>query len=120
MTTPRKDETLPPAGRAPLPPRDPAVLDIDEAKVARYGVRLWLGWTLATTAGMLLGLLPFTLFLSELNLLLGRFVIPLWTGFLVGLFQWLALRRYLTHSADWILNGGLGWALGFALGLLTI
>lgn len=95
-------------------------LDVDESKVARNEVGLWLGWTLATTAGMLAGLLPFLLLLQVLDLALARILIPLVAGFMVGLFQWLVLRRYLTHSADWILHGGAAWSLAYALGLLVI
>ncbi len=95
-------------------------IDVDEAKVKRSGFSLWLAWTLATAAGMLLGLVPFALLSPDLNVLLVRLLLPLWTGFLIGLFQWLVLRPYLTHSVDWVLNGGAGWALGFALGLLLI
>jgi hypothetical protein len=69
---------------------------------------------------MLLGLLPFALLFTNLDLLWVRLLLPLWTGFLVGLFQWLVLRPYLTHSADWMLHGGAGWALGYALGLLAL
>jgi hypothetical protein len=96
------------------------MLDIDERKVARNEFGLWLGWTLATMVGMLLGLLTFVPLLPIFDLALARVVIPLWAGFLVGTFQWLVLRRYLTHSVDWILNGGVGWAVGFGLGLIII
>ena len=95
-------------------------IDIDERKLARNEAGLWIGWTLATALGMLFGFLPFLLFVSSMDLLLVRFLLPLWSGFLVGLFQWLVLRRYLTHSVDWILNGGAGWALGYSLGLFVI
>jgi hypothetical protein len=95
-------------------------VDIDEVKLNRNEFGLWAGWTLATTAGMLLGFLPILLFIDSLPLWLLRILIPLWSGFLVGLFQWLALRGYLTNSVDWVLNGGAGWALGFALGLVII
>lgn len=95
-------------------------IDLDEAKIARNEPGLWLGWTLASAAGMLLGLLPFVLLIDLLDLWLVRILVPLWAGFMVGVFQWLALRRYMTHSADWILNGGAGWALGYALGLIII
>lgn len=95
-------------------------IDIDEAKVANNEATLWLGWTLATTAGMLFGLLPFILFIEFLDLWLVRILVPLWAGFLVGIFQWLVLRNYLTHCADWILNVGAGWGLGYALGLIII
>lgn len=96
-------------------------VDIDEAKVRRSGgTGLWVTWTLATAAGMVLGLVPFALLNPALDVLAVRLLLPLWTGFLVGLFQWLALRPYLTHTVDWVLNGGAGWAAGFALGLLAI
>jgi hypothetical protein len=95
-------------------------IDISEAKVERNEFGLWLGWTLATTAGMLAGFLPILLLTPYIELGLVRILLPLWAGLLVGIFQWLALRPYLTHSADWIIYGGAGWALGFALGLLLI
>lgn len=95
-------------------------IDISEATVKRSGVGLWLAWTLATAAGMLLGLVPFAAFAADLDLGLVRFLLPLVAGLLVGLFQWLALRPYLTRSVDWVLHGGAGWALGFALGLFVI
>jgi hypothetical protein len=96
------------------------MLDIDERKVARNEFGLWLGWTLATGLGMLVGLLTFIPLLPILDLGVARVVIPLWAGILVGAFQWLVLRGYLTHSIDWILNGGIGWALGYGLGLIII
>lgn len=95
-------------------------LDVDEIKVGRAGLILWLEWTAATVAGMLLGFLPFALFIENLDLLVARLLVPIWAGVLVGTFQWLVLRQFLTHSADWILHGGASWALAYALGLLTI
>ncbi len=95
-------------------------IDIDEVKVARGGAGLWLGWALATAAGMALGFVPPLLLAPEVDLWLFRMLVPLWAGLLVGLFQWAVLRGYLTHAADWIVNGSGGWALGFSLGLLVI
>lgn len=95
-------------------------IDIDEAKVARNEFGLWLGWTLATAAGMLLGFLPLALFVNELDLGLVRVIVPLLAGVLVGLLQWLVLRSFLTYSEDWILTGAAGWSVGFALGLILI
>jgi hypothetical protein len=95
-------------------------IDIDEAKVERNETALWLSWTLATIAGMLVGFVPLLLLVPVLDLGLARLIMPLWAGFLVGIFQWLVLRNYLTHCADWILNGGAGWAVGYALGLMVI
>ncbi len=95
-------------------------IDISEAAVKRSGPSLWLAWTLATAAGMVLGLVPVTFILPDVDLGLLRLFLPLLAGFLVGLFQWLVLRPYLTHAVDWVLHGGAGWALGFALGILVI
>jgi hypothetical protein len=95
-------------------------IDLDEAKVNRSEFNLWLGWTLATAAGMILGFVPFAFLAPDVNLLVIRFLLPLVAGVLVGLFQWLVLRPYLTRAVDWVFHGGAGWALGFALGLLVI
>ncbi len=95
-------------------------IDIDEAKVQRNEVGLWLGWTLATVLAMLIAFLPPALIVDQLPLWLARILIPLWAGFLVGVLQWLVLRRYVTSTHDWVLNVGAGWGLGFALGLLLI
>lgn len=95
-------------------------IDIDEARVQRSELGLWLAWTLATAAGMLLGLVPFTFFIADLEVGLVRVLLPLVAGLLIGLFQWLALRPYLVRSEDWVLLDGAGWAVGFALGLFVI
>lgn len=95
-------------------------VDIDETKVRRNELGLWLGWTLATTGGLLLGMVPLALVLPGLDLGLARVLVPLLAGFLVGLLQWVVLRGYLTSASDWILNGAAGWAAGYAVGLLII
>jgi hypothetical protein len=69
---------------------------------------------------MVLGSLPYVFILDSLRLVVALVVIPVSAGFLVGLFQWLVLRQYLTHSVDWILHEGAGWSLGYALGLVLI
>jgi hypothetical protein len=95
-------------------------IDLDEAKVRRNELGLWLSWALATGAGMALGYLPAALLVNVLDLGLARVIVPLLVGFLVGFAQWLVLRRYMTDSQDWILAGGAGWAVGYALGLAII
>jgi len=95
-------------------------IDIDEAKVQRNEFGMWLGWTLATAIGMLLGFLPSLFLVNVLNLQWARVIVPLLAGFLIGLSQWAVLRSYLTNSHDWILAGGTSWAVGYALGLLLI
>lgn len=95
-------------------------IDIDEVKVERNELGLWLGWTLATAGGMLLGFLPTILLVNVLNLGLAQIVVPVFAGTLVGLAQWVALRRFLTATSDWILAGGTSWAVGYVLGLFLI
>ena len=75
-------------------------IDIDEVKVERNEFGLWLGWILATAGGMLIGFLPTILLVNLLNLGLAQIIVPVFAGTLVGLAQWLALRRFLIASSD--------------------
>ena len=95
-------------------------IDINESKVARNEVGMWLEWTLATAFGMLLGFLPSIALVNIMNLALARIIVPLFAGFLVGLAQWFVLRKYVNGVSDWILAAGASWAVGYALGLLII
>ena len=95
-------------------------IDIDEAKVERNEFGLWLGWTLATAGGMLLGFLPSLFLVNVLNLGLAQIIVPVLAGTLIGLAQWLALRNFLTAHSDWILATGTSWALGYVVGLFVI
>ena len=95
-------------------------IDIDEAKVERNEFGLWLGWTLATAGGMLIGFLPALLLVNVLNLGLAQIIVPVLAGTIVGLAQWMALRRFLVAHSDWILATGSSWALGYVLGLFLI
>lgn len=95
-------------------------IDLDEAKVERNEFGLWLGWTLATASGMLIGFLLTIPLVDLLDLGFARILVPIVAGLLIGFSQWVVLRRFLTTSADWVLAGGTGWAVGYALGLLLI
>ena len=95
-------------------------IDIDEAKVSHNEFGLWLGWTLATAAGMLAGFLPSLLLVNVLDLPLSRVIVPLLAGFLIGLAQWAVLRNFVVNSHDWILAAGTSWAVGYAVGLFLI
>src|SRR4029453_1907985 len=79
-------------------------IDIDEAKVKRNEFRLWLAWALATTLGMLIGYLPLAFVVGSLDLGIARVIVPIITGILLGLAQWLVLLPYRSNSYDWILN----------------
>src|ERR671913_316895 len=97
-------------------------LDLDEAKVERNEFGLWLGWTLATAGGMLLGFLLTIPLVNVLDLGFARLIVPILAGILIGYSQWIVLRQYLTStsSSEWFLAGGTAWAAGYALGLLLI
>jgi hypothetical protein len=95
-------------------------IDIDEVKVERNELGLWLGWTLATAGGMLLGFLPTILLVDVLSLGLAQIAVPVLAGTVIGLAQWLVLRRYVTASTQWDWTDGLSWAAGYILGLLLI
>ncbi len=95
-------------------------IDIDEAKVERSEIGLWLGWTLVTAGGMLLGFLPTVLLVDVLNLALARIIVPVLAGTIIGFAQWIVLRRYVTPSSNWVLAGGASWAAGYVLGLLLV
>jgi hypothetical protein len=95
-------------------------IDIDEAKVERNELGLWLGWTLATAGGMLLGFLPTILLINVLNLGLSQIAVPVLAGTVIGFAQWLVLRRYVTASTRWDWTDGISWAAGYILGLLLI
>ncbi len=95
-------------------------IDIDEVKVERNELGLWLGWVLATAGGMLLGFLPTILLVNVLNLGLAQIAVPVLAGTVIGFAQWMVLRRYVTAGTQWDWMDGLSWAAGYVLGLLLI
>jgi hypothetical protein len=95
-------------------------IDLDEAKIRRNETALWLGWTLATALGLIIGYLPAALFVNQLDLGLARVIVPLLAGILIGVAQWLVLRRYVTESADWVLHLAGSWVVGYTIGLLVV
>lgn len=95
-------------------------IDIDESKLKRNEFGLWLAWTLATALGMLVGYLPLALLVGSLDLGIARVIVPIITGILLGLTQWMVLRPYVKGSVDWVLNHAVGWVVGFTLGLFIV
>jgi len=95
-------------------------IDIDEVKVERNEFGLWLGWTLATAGGMLLGFLPTVPLVNLLDLGFAHIAVPALAGTAIGFAQWLVLRRYVIASTQWIWSDGISWAAGYILGLLLI
>ena len=95
-------------------------IDINESKVVHNEFGMWLEWTLATAFGMLLGFLPSIVLVNIMDLAFARLIVPLWAGFVVGLAQWVVLRKYVNEVSDWVLAGGTSWAVGYALGLFIM
>ena len=95
-------------------------IDINETKVKRNEIGLWLAWTFATALGMLIGYLPLALLVGSLDLGFARVIVPIISGIFLGLAQWLVLRPYISKSYDWILNHAVGWVVGFTLGLFFV
>lgn len=95
-------------------------IDIDETKVERSEIGLWLAWTLATAGGMLVGFLPTIPLVNLLSLGLAQIAVPVLAGTVIGFAQWLVLRRYVTATSQWIWTDGISWAAGYVLGLLLI
>lgn len=95
-------------------------IDLDEAKVERSEASLWLGWTAATTGGMLLGFLPTVFLVNVLNLAFAQIIVPVLAGTMIGFAQWIVLRRYVSVSSQWAWADGISWALGYILGLFLI
>ena len=95
-------------------------IDINEAKLKRNEIGLWLAWTLATTLGMLIGYLSLALLVGSLDLGIARVIVPIISGIFLGLAQWLVLRPYISKSYDWILNHAVGWVVGYTLGLYVV
>lgn len=95
-------------------------VDFDEAKIARRPAGFWLGWTLATTLGLIAAYVPASLLLDPVDPGIARVAVPLIAGLIIGLAQWLVLRNYLTHSGDWVLNLTASWVAGYALALIIV
>lgn len=95
-------------------------VDFDEAKVQRNEGGMWLGWSLATMFGLVIGYLPAALFINEMDLGLARILVPMLAGVLIGLAQWLVLRNYLTHSDDWVFNLTGSWVVGYVVALYVV
>ena len=95
-------------------------IDIDETKLKRNEFGLWLAWTLATALGMLIGYLPLAFLVGSFELGIVRVIVPIISGTLLGLAQWLVLRPYVSKSFDWVINQAVGWVVGFTIGLFVV
>jgi hypothetical protein len=102
-----------PTARPKPPPPSPATAPQAESLISRFeGERpdlfLWLAWVLAGLVGGAVGWV--------VNLPGGWAVNWAVVGALVGLGQWLILRRRVPLVVWWVLAGAVGWALGGLVG----
>ncbi len=67
-------------------------IDLDEARVEHSEIGLWLGWTVATAGGMLLGFLPTVFLVNVLNLAVAQIIVPVLAGTIIGFTQWIVRR----------------------------
>ncbi len=72
---------------------------------------LWLFWLLATGAG--------GAFIGWIAAPTDFFWELIGSGFVVGIFQWIVLRRYINSAFWWIPLSGFGWILGIYLMIFT-
>lgn len=61
---------------------------------------IWIKWVLATTIGWAVGLI----FGGEIGV-----------GLIIGVAQWLVIRRYFSQAGWWVLASAVGWIAGWAL-----
>jgi hypothetical protein len=84
-------------------------------------------WVLASTAGLVLGLvggtivgMPASLLLDMLGLgILGMAVIGAVYGAAIGLAQWLTLRYFVSWASRWVLYSAAGGSVGFLVGYVA-
>jgi hypothetical protein len=95
-------------------------VDFDEAKIARNATGMWLGWMLATALGLILAYVPAAMLIGPLDLGIARVLVPLLAGVIIGLAQWLFLRRYVSHSFDWVFNLAASWVAGYTIALFVV
>lgn len=73
---------------------------------------LWLSWLLASAAG--------GAFIGSMAAPTDFFWFLVMTGLVIGVAQWLVLRRYLPGAGWWILASAFGWFLGSLVLMTTV
>jgi len=95
----------------------------ENAESGQVGLRFWLLWVLATTVGYVVveivgdALGPWW---APLGDAWGPWIAPLggsFTGALIGIAQWIVLRRHVSRAGWWVLASALG---GLVAGFLII
>ena len=82
----------------------------------RAGWRFWVLWVLATNAGFFPGLALGNRLSAATTEPLASAIVGGSFGALVGVGQWLVLRRHCAPSHHWVTSTALGWSFGAGLG----
>jgi len=102
--------------------------DLAALQVPRYFWRTWLSWVAASTAAIVIGsvLLYALIFAAKAivpgvneDRLMGWALIPI-LGLMLGVAQWIILRRRVRHAGWWILATAGGWSVVMAASAFLI
>ncbi len=84
------------------------------------GWRFWALWVLATNAGFFPGLVLGNELSASVPEPFAAAIVGGSFGALVGVAQWLVLRRHIAPSLRWATATGFGWCVGAGLGALVL
>ncbi len=91
-----------------------------ELERERAGWRFWVLWIFATNAGFFPGLVLGNRLSASVAEPIASAIVGGSFGALVGVAQWLVLRRHLAPSQHWATATAVGWAIGGGLGALML
>ncbi len=91
-----------------------------ELERKRVGWRFWVLWVLATNAGFFPGLVLGNRLSASAAEPFASAIVGGSFGALVGVAQWLVLRRHLAPSHHWATATTIGWCVGGGLGALIL
>jgi catechol 2,3-dioxygenase-like lactoylglutathione lyase family enzyme len=91
-----------------------------ELERQRVGWRFWVLWVLATNAGFFPGLALGNRLSASAAEPYASAIVGGSFGALVGVAQWLVLRRHIAPSHHWVTGTAIGWCVGAGVGSLIL
>ena len=91
-----------------------------ELERERAGWRFWTLWVLATNAGFFPGLVLGNRLSAAVAEPYASAIVGASFGTLVGVAQWMVLRRHASPSHHWATATAIGWCIGGGLGTLFL
>jgi len=91
-----------------------------ELEKEHAGWRFWILWVVATNAGFFPGLALGNRLSASVAEPYASSIVGACFGALVGVAQWLVLRRHISPSHHWVSATAIGWCLGGGLGALLL